>query len=305
MTPLEKAIFIAVQAHAGAKDKAGEAYVLHPLRMMMKMSTETERVVAVLHDVVEDSDWTLEGLRREGFTEDVVDAVDHLTRRPGEDYEDFVRRAVVNPVALRVKIADLEDNLNQSRLKEPITDEDRARMVRYRKALAYVRAQIGQKEGGLMLDRKQRESSISQIERLPADLEKLVRDLGEQELESRYRDGSWTVRQLVHHLADAHTNAYVRMKLTLTEDRPTVKPYDQDEWSKLEDARTLPLSSSLDIIRGVHHRWSVLMRSLPEEAWSRRLFHPERGELTLEDLLESCRAHGESHLEQIRAALGR
>ncbi|RPJ52617.1 MAG: HD domain-containing protein [Acidobacteria bacterium] len=142
MTPLEKAIFIAVQAHAGAKDKAGEPYILHPLRMMMKMRTEAQRVVAVLHDVVEDSDWTVDGLRREGFSEEILTAVDHLTRRPGEDYEAFVRRAVQDPLALPVKIADLEDNLEQSRLKEP-TDEDQARMARYQKALAYAKSQLG------------------------------------------------------------------------------------------------------------------------------------------------------------------
>jgi hypothetical protein len=156
-----------------------------------------------------------------------------------------------------------------------------------------------------MPDRRQRETSISQIERLPAELEKVVSGAGERELESTYRQGAWTVRQLVHHLADAHVNGYTRMKLTLTEDRPTIKPYNQDEWSKLEDARTLPLSSSLDIIRGIHFRWTALMRSIPDEAWSRKLFHPESGEMTLDDLLELYRVHGARHLEQIRAALER
>jgi len=156
-----------------------------------------------------------------------------------------------------------------------------------------------------MPDRQQRERSISQIDRLPAELEQIVGGLGERELEARYRDGAWTVRQLVHHLADSHANAYIRMKMALTEDKPTIKPYDQDEWSKLEDARTLPVSSSLDMIRGLHLRWTVLMRAMPEEAWSRRLYHPERGEMTLEDMLESYRSHGEKHLEHIRTALGR
>lgn len=148
MTPLEKAIFIAVQAHAGAKDKAGEVYILHPLRMMLKMSTETERIVAVLHDVVEDSDWTLERLRQEGFSEEILNAVDHMTRRPGEDYEDFVHRAVRNQLALPVKIADLEDNLDQTRLKGELTEQDRARMARYQKALAYAKSELAKKKGG-------------------------------------------------------------------------------------------------------------------------------------------------------------
>jgi len=303
MNLLEKAIFIAVQAHAGAKDKAGEAYILHPLRMMMKMRTETERIVAILHDVVEDSDWTLEALREEGFTEEIVTAVDHLTRRSGEDYEDFVRRAVQDPVARRVKIADLEDNLDQTRLKEP-TEQDRARIARYQKALTYAQAQSGIK-GGATMDPKQREEKISQIEQLPAELERMVSGLGEAELDRTYREGSWTVRQLVHHLADSHVNAYIRTKMTLTEETPTIKPYNQDEWSKLKDARTLPLRSSLDMIRGLHLRWAALMRSVPEEAWSRRLFHPERGEMSLDDLLESYVSHGQNHLAHIRAALGR
>lgn len=303
MNPLERAIFIAVQAHAGAKDKAGKAYILHPLRMMMKMSTEAQRVVAVLHDVVEDSDWTIEGLRSEGFTEEVLTAVDHLTKRQGEDYEDFVRRAVSDPLALRVKIADLEDNLDQSRLKD-LTEQDRARIARYEKALAYAQARLAKEEGGTMLDQKQRESSISQIQHFPAQLEGIVRNLGEHQLERKYREGGWTVRQIVHHLADSHANAYIRIKMALTEDRPTIKPYDQDKWSSLEDARTLPVGSSLDVLRGLHLRWAALMRSMPEEAWSRKLFHPERGELTLEDLLEIYRNHGEKHLEHIRKALG-
>jgi len=141
MTLLEKAISVALQAHAGARDKAGEPYILHPLRMMLKMKTEATRLAAVLHDVVEDSDWTLEDLREQGFPDEVVAAVDHLTRRPDEPYEDFVRRAADHPIALTVKQADLEDNLDQSRIVDP-TDKDRARIARYEKALRYVKAKV-------------------------------------------------------------------------------------------------------------------------------------------------------------------
>lgn len=304
MTPLEKAIYIAVQAHAGAKDKAGEEYILHPLRMMVRMPTEAERIVAVLHDLVEDTDWTLEKLRQEGFDEQILAAVEHLTKRQGEEYDDFVRRAVKHPLALRVKIADLEDNLDQTRLKDP-TDTDRARMARYQKALAYAKAELERKEGGTMPNQRQRRTGISEIEQFPAELEQLVRNLNEKQLESSYREGAWTVRQLVHHLADSHANAYIRMKMALTEDKPTIKPYNQDAWSKLEDARTLPVSVSLDLIRGLHLRWAALMRSIPDEAWSRRLIHPERGEMTLDDILEMYLKHGQNHLEHIRTALGR
>jgi hypothetical protein len=172
------------------------------------------------------------------------------------------------------------------------------------KALAYAKSLIHAKDG-VTMDPKQREKSISEIEGLPAEVEQLVSGLGERQLESRYRDGSWTVRQLVHHLADSHANAFIRMKMALTEDKPTIKPYNQDLWSELEDARALPVQSSLEILRGLHHRWATLMRSMPDAAWSRRLIHPERGEMTLDDILEVSRNHGQKHLEHIRAALKR
>ena len=132
---LERAIAIAVEAHAGQVDKAGEPYILHPLRIMFRLSTESERIAAVLHDVVEDTSWTLADLRTEGFAEDVVSAVEALTRRPDEDYFDFVRRAAAHPVASAVKRADIEDNLDLSRIARP-TAEDRARLGRYEQAIA-------------------------------------------------------------------------------------------------------------------------------------------------------------------------
>jgi (p)ppGpp synthase/HD superfamily hydrolase len=134
MASLERAIQLAVQAHAGQKDKGGEPYILHPLRLMFKLHGETERIVAVLHDVVEDSDWTLDRLRDEGFGDEVLVAIDHLTRRKKEPYEDFIERANTNALARTVKIADLRDNLDESRLSE-LADEDTTRMSRYRRAL--------------------------------------------------------------------------------------------------------------------------------------------------------------------------
>lgn len=99
MSALEKAIAIAVRAHEGQKDKAGAPYVLHPIRLMVRMDSELEMTAAVLHDVVEDSAWTLELLRAEGFSEEVLEVVDHLTRREGESYDDYVARAGSHPVA--------------------------------------------------------------------------------------------------------------------------------------------------------------------------------------------------------------
>jgi (p)ppGpp synthase/HD superfamily hydrolase len=130
---IEEAIRIAVEAHRGQKDRAGAPYVLHPLRMMFRMQTEAERMAAVLHDVVEDTPWTLDDLRGHGFPEEVVEAVDHLTKREGESYEDFVRRAGAHPVARRVKIADLEDNMDVRRTGT-VTERDVERLTRYVRA---------------------------------------------------------------------------------------------------------------------------------------------------------------------------
>jgi len=141
--PLEKAIAIALEAHRGQKDKNGAPYVLHPLRMMARMSNEAEMMAAVLHDVVEDGPgWTFERLAKEGIPADVVEAVRHLTKRPDEenDYEAFVKRASTNPIARRVKLADLEDNMDIRRIDAP-TEKDFARLKQYRSAYALLIAQ--------------------------------------------------------------------------------------------------------------------------------------------------------------------
>ena len=131
---LDKAISIAAQAHLGQQDKMGKPYILHPLRAMFSFQTETEMIVAVLHDVVEDHpDWDLDRLRDEGFSREVVQAIDHLTRRDGETYEDFVERTAGNDLARRVKLADLEDNMDLKRLKS-LAEPDLGRLVQYHRA---------------------------------------------------------------------------------------------------------------------------------------------------------------------------
>ena len=130
MATLEKAIAIAATAHEGQKDKAGTSYILHPIRLMLKMETEAERIVAVLHDVVEDSELTLDALRQYGFSETVVEAVDSVTSRAGETYEAFIDRARQNPIGRKVKIADLEDNMNLMRM-HTLADKDIKRLRRY------------------------------------------------------------------------------------------------------------------------------------------------------------------------------
>jgi len=133
MSTLDEALAIAVEAHRGQVDKAGQPYILHPLRVMMRLATPEERIVAVLHDVVEDSSTSLDALRAAGFSEAVVRAVDHLTRHEDETYEAFIERCALDPLAKRVKLADLEDNMTVTRLQ---TLDERAveRLGRYLQA---------------------------------------------------------------------------------------------------------------------------------------------------------------------------
>jgi len=129
----DQALAIAVKAHAGQTDKMGDPYIFHPLRIMFKMHSEPERIVAILHDVVEDSEITLEDLRRKGFSKKIIAAVDAMTKRPHEDYDDYVKRVSGNPLARVIKVADLEDNM-ELRLKHVLICTDKARMAKYQKA---------------------------------------------------------------------------------------------------------------------------------------------------------------------------
>ena len=139
MSTLERAIAIAAAAHAGQKDKAGQPYILHPLRVMLALQKEEERIVAVLHDVVEDTKITPEILRSEGFTEAILSAIDSVTKREGEDYETFVLRAAANPIGREVKLSDLTDNSDLSRLPNP-TQADYDRVTKYQNAIKTIRA---------------------------------------------------------------------------------------------------------------------------------------------------------------------
>ena len=136
---LERAIAIAATAHAGQVDKGGAPYILHPLKVMLRMSSLEERIVAVLHDVVEDCGISLEDLRKEGFSEEVLSAIESVTKVPGESYEDFVERAAQNPIGRVVKLADLEENSDLSRIVSP-SWEDLERIEKYRRAIGRLRA---------------------------------------------------------------------------------------------------------------------------------------------------------------------
>lgn len=145
----------------------------------------------------------------------------------------------------------------------------------------------------------ERNAMIKKIERLPVIAEAAVKGLTDEQLDTQYREGGWTVRQVIHHLADSHMNAFVRMKLVLTENHPTLKPYDQEEWAKLPDTTSIPIQSSLAILRGLHERCAHLLKSIPENAWQRTAHHPESGEVTLHSLLVTYSKHGENHVQQI------
>lgn len=140
MSTLERAIRIAAEAHEGQTDKGGTPYILHPLRVMMRLEDEQGRITAVLHDLIEDTGWTLEDLRREGFEESIVAAVDRLTRRDGESYLDFCRRAAEDELARRVKLADIADNLDPVRVAA-LPEESRSLSHRYRRARAILQGE--------------------------------------------------------------------------------------------------------------------------------------------------------------------
>jgi (p)ppGpp synthase/HD superfamily hydrolase len=147
MATLERALVLAAEAHAGMVDKGGAPYILHPLRLMFRVPPGDAQIVALLHDVVEDSEWTLEALRAEGFSEAILTGVDGMTRRTGETYEDFVRRCTENPLACRVKLADVEDNLDVRRLDE-LGEKDLARLQRYQRARRVLLAALGNEACG-------------------------------------------------------------------------------------------------------------------------------------------------------------
>jgi len=133
MSKLEDAIIIAAEAHKGQRDKYGAPYILHPLRVMARVKTEDEMTAAILHDTVEDTEWTFDALRDAGFSEQIVEAVDCLTKRDSEYYDSLIERARRNPLARRVKIADLEDNMDVRRIAE-VTAKDTERLAKYRRA---------------------------------------------------------------------------------------------------------------------------------------------------------------------------
>jgi hypothetical protein len=141
---------------------------------------------------------------------------------------------------------------------------------------------------------------LTSIESLPQTLRELVAGLSEQQLDTPYREGGWTVRQVVHHVADSHMNAYVRLKLALTEENPTVKPYEEARWAELPDSR-LGVEVSLGLIDALHARWVVLLRSMKDDAYARTWQHPEHGVRDLDYLVQLYAWHSRHHCGHIRS----
>ncbi len=140
---------------------------------------------------------------------------------------------------------------------------------------------------------------IQQIADAPANLRAAVRGLTETQLDTPYREGGWTVRQVVHHLPDSHLNAYVRCKLAMTENRPTIKPYEQQLWAELPDAKTGPVEPSLSLLESLHTRWVSFLQSLQPSDFARTLLHPESGVMSLDAVLQLYAWHGRHHTAQI------
>ncbi len=146
---------------------------------------------------------------------------------------------------------------------------------------------------------EQRERLISEIEQAPEALRAAVAGLSPQQIETPYREGGWTVRQVVHHVPDSHLNAYVRFKLALTEDDPTIKPYAEDRWAELPDNQSTSLETSLVLLEALHHRFVRLLRSLTPGQWKRTFRHPELGLVPLEKNLALYAWHGRHHVAHI------
>jgi hypothetical protein len=158
-------------------------------------------------------------------------------------------------------------------------------------------------EGPLGEERKQKH--LDEITQAPANLRAAVSGLSEQQLDTPYRPDGWTVRQVIHHVPDSHLNAYVRFKLALTEDEPTIRPYAEDRWAVLADSRTTPIEVSLMLLEALHTRWLRLLGSLTIADWKRTFRHPEMGVMSLEKTLALYAWHGQHHVAHITSLRGR
>ena len=162
-----------------------------------------------------------------------------------------------------------------------------------------LRYPVGRFDAAAEVPHAQRAALIDSIAATPARLRAAVDGLNDAQLDTPYREGGWTVRQVVHHVPDSHLNAYTRFRLALTEDQPTIRPYDEASWARLPDAATAPVAISLNLLEALHTRWDILLRSLSEADFKRPLLHPEMGSMTIGALLRMYEWHGRHHVAHI------
>lgn len=169
------------------------------------------------------------------------------------------------------------------------------------KEIDHLRYPIGKFKPPKEYNNELREEFIGEIEETPFFLRQAVENLNDDQLNTPYREGGWTVEQVIHHLPDSHMNAYIRFKLGLTEKEPTIKTYNEDAWAKLEDYLTTPVETSLTLLESVHTRWVILLKSLSHEQFQHKLNHPEAGLIDLNWLLAQYAWHGKHHVAQINS----
>ena len=158
---------------------------------------------------------------------------------------------------------------------------------------------IGKFDKNIIVTSEMRNEFINTIEELSAELRKEVEPLNDEQLNTSYREGGWTVRQVVHHLPDSHLNSYVRFKLALTEDNPKIKTYEEHLWAELKDSFETPINVSLTLLESLHARWAILLRSLTDEEFSKTIQHPEWGNISLNTMLAMYAWHCKHHLAHI------
>jgi len=161
--------------------------------------------------------------------------------------------------------------------------------------------------GTFTYSRPRRAEWLDDIEQLPSKMRAAVEGLNDAQLDTPYRDGGWTVRQVVHHTADSHVNSYARFRLALTEDEPVIKPYEEQLWAELADAKSDPAEISLALLEALHTRWVRMLRSLEESQWRRAFIHPVGGRTTLDFALGLYSWHGRhhtAHITELRRRMG-
>ncbi|UOY91943.1 bacillithiol transferase BstA [Ectobacillus sp. JY-23] len=162
-----------------------------------------------------------------------------------------------------------------------------------------LRYPLGKFEAPELFNDKLRKTWIHDIRKAPTAVKRAIEGLSDNKLDTPYRTEGWTIRQVIHHMADSHMNSFIRFKLALTEDNPTIKPYHEDQWALLPDTNTAPVSLSLSLLEGLHKRWVILLESLTDEDFKRTFYHPDLGEVTLDTALALYAWHSKHHTAHI------